>query len=127
MNPPFGDQTGFDDTESTRRTGAPPLAETRKIRTPCVSAAATASHAPSGDHDGVPRTSSDAASVRTFEPSAAMQFNVERLCRRTETQMVVPSGEVAAALVTAPSIGFQTSVAMTCACLHPASAPLREA
>src|SRR5262245_64071204 len=124
MHAPFGDHTGLDDTESTRRTGAPPLAGTRKMRMPCVSAAATASHAPSGDHDGVPRTSSDSASLRTFDPSAAMQLNIERLRCRTETQMVLPSGDVAAAPATAPSTGFQTSVAMPCACLHTASAPL---
>src|SRR5262249_51431659 len=106
MNAPFGDHTGFDDTESTRRTGAPPLTGTRKIRTPSVSAAATASHAPSGDHDGVPRTSSGAASVRTFDPSAAMQFKVERLRRRTGTQIVLPSGHLAAAPATAPGAGL---------------------
>src|SRR5262245_42297191 len=111
MKLPVGDHTGFDDTESTRRTGAPPLDETRNTRTPFVSAAVTASQAPSGDHDGVPRTSSDSASVWTFDPSGAMQCSVDRLRRRTGTQIVRPSGDVAAAPTTAPSAGFQTSVA----------------
>src|SRR5262245_54064132 len=126
MNAPFGDHTGLDDTESTRRTGAPPFIGTRKTRTPCVSAAATASAVPSGDHDGVPRTSSEPAIARAFDPSAAMQYNVERLGRRTDAQIVPPSGDVAAP-TNAPSVGFHTSLVARPLYRHTASAPPRDA
>src|SRR4051812_1058415 len=105
MNVPSGDQTGFDDTELTSRTGRPPFAGTLNTRTPELSAAATAIHAPSGDHEGAPRTSSDSASGLTPDPSAAVQCSVERRSRRTGTHTRRPSGETAAAPTTAPWAG----------------------
>src|SRR5688500_16321026 len=105
MNFPSGDQTGFDETESTRRIGAPPAAGTLNTRTPAVSLAATAIHWPSGDHDGAPRMSNVSARGRGFRPSALVQASVERSRRRTAKHTVLPSGEMAAAPTTAPSLG----------------------
>src|SRR5204862_8085 len=64
MTLPSGDQTGFDDTESTSRTGAPPATGTLNTRMDAPTRAPTASHLPSGDHEEAPRTSSCSATVR---------------------------------------------------------------
>src|SRR5262245_12776105 len=108
MNLPSGDHTGFDDTESTSRTGAPPSAGTLNTRTASPSLAATAIHFPSGDHDGAPRTSSDSASTRTPLPSAPTQRSVDRALWRTAKQTVRPLGATATAPATVPSAGFHS-------------------
>src|SRR6185503_5997531 len=129
MNFPSGDHTGLDETESTRRTGAPPSAGIMKRRAPCLSpsSAATASHFPSGDHDAALCTSSDSA--RGFAPlaSGAAQKSLERRSRRIGKQTRWPSGERAAAPITAPWVDFQISFAPPPLRRHSPSAPPREA
>ena len=47
-------------------------------------------------------------------------------CRRTGKQILPPSGETAAAPVTAPSLGLQISLALTPESRHTPSAPPRD-
>src|SRR5688500_20216483 len=103
MNFPSGDQTGFDETESTRRIGAPPAAGILNTRTPAVSLAATAIHRPSGDHDGAPRMSNVSARGRGFRPSALVHASVERSRRRTAKHTLLPLVALAGARSTEPS------------------------
>src|SRR5436190_24340637 len=103
MTLPSGDQTGFDDTESTSRTGAPPATGTLNTRMDAPTRAPTASHLPSGDHEEAPRTSSCSATVRAMPPSAVTQRRVDRAARLSAKQAVRPSGDTAGALTIAPS------------------------
>src|SRR5829696_6031043 len=127
MNLPLGDHTGFDDTESTSRTAAPPSTGILKSRTPAPSFAATAIHLPSGAQDGEPLTSSDSVSARAPAPLADMHQSVDRPARRTGTHIRRPSGDNATAPTTAPSPAFQTSMVSDPETRHTPSAPPRDA
>src|SRR5574338_75627 len=127
MSLPFGDHTGFDDTESTSRTGAPPARGTLYSRTMAPSLTPIAIHRPSGDQDGAPRTSRDGATVRALVPSDAIHRSVDRPFRRMTKQSSCPSGEMPTAPATAPSLGFQSSTAFDPVRRHTPSAPLRDA
>src|SRR3954471_24727907 len=95
MTLPSGDHTGFDDTESTSWTGAPPATGTLNTRVDAPTRAPTASHLPSGDHEAAPRTSSGSATVRAMPPSMFKQRSADRPARRSAKQAVRPSGDTA--------------------------------
>src|SRR5437762_5232206 len=127
MKLPSGDQTGSNDIDSTRRTGGRPSAGILKTCVASPSRAAMAIHAPSGDHDGAPRTSSDSASVRSRLPSTSLHRSVDRARQRTAAQIVLPLGDTPTAPDRVPSLGRQSSAAAPREKRHSASAPPREA
>src|SRR5690349_21470549 len=127
MSFPLGDHTGFADTESIRRTGAPPSAGTLYTRVLAPSFAATVIHWPSGDHDAAPRTSSDSATAVAVRPSDEIHVNVERPRARTGKQTRWPSGDTAPAAAISPMGARHNSTAFPSESRHTASAPPRDA
>src|SRR2546427_10437628 len=125
MKRPSGDQTGLEITESTpetTRTGAPPSAGTLNSGFALPSVAAMATHLPSGDQLGAPRTSSESSNPRALVPSAAMTCRCVRPRLRTRKQIRPPSGDTAGAPGTDPSAPFHNSDSTPSLIFHRASA-----
>src|SRR5262245_13758016 len=125
MNVPSGDQTGFAEISSSSFIGEPPSAGTLKMRLPLPSSAVTTIHLPSGDQDGVFRTFSDSATVRTFVPSPFIVYNLPRPSFRRTKLTRPPSGKVAGAETRPPSFEIQNSLMVPDFHFHRPSAPPR--
>ena len=101
--------TGSNAGPVTMGTGAPPSTGIMNSPGPAAALPPRTIHLPSGDHEGLPRTSMVSARGRRSPPSTETSVRIRFPCRLSTTATRSPFGETPAGPSSAPSEPFQIS------------------